>query len=129
MVQFQVLSGQMAGTRTVARRFPFYLGREATANLKLDDPGVWDRHARLEFKPALGFLLTALDEALLTVNSQPIRETLLRNGDCIGLGSVQLRFWLAEVRQRRLAPRELLVWSCVVLVTLGQMALLYWLLR
>jgi hypothetical protein len=42
---------------------------------------------------------------------------------------VQLRFWLAEVRQRRLGPRELLVWSCVVVVTLGQMAVLYWLLQ
>jgi hypothetical protein len=54
---------------------------------------------------------------------------VLRNGDRLGLGSVQLRFWLAETRQRGLRVREGLAWSCVVVVTLGQLALLYWLLR
>ena len=129
MVQLQVLSGKMAGTQTVARRFPFHVGREGAANLQLDDAGVWDRHARLDFRAAEGFRLTALGDALVTVNDQSVRETLLRNGDHINIGSVQLRFWLAETRQRGLKLREGLVWSCVLLVTLGQLALLYWLLR
>ena len=129
MIQFSVLSGKMAGTQTVARRFPFHIGREADANLRLEDAGVWDRHARLDFKAAEGFRLSALGDALVTVNGQSVRETLLRNGDRLGIGLVQLRFWLAETRQRGLRLREGLVWSCVLLVTLGQLALLYWLLR
>jgi hypothetical protein len=96
--------------------------------LRLEDAGVWDRHARIDFKKGEGISLTALGEALVTVNDQPARETLLRNGDRLAIGSVQLRFWLAETRQRGLGIRESLVWACVSGVTLGQLALLYWLL-
>jgi hypothetical protein len=129
MIQFNVLSGKMAGTQTVARRFPFHIGREAGVDLRLEDPGVWDRHARVDFKKAEGISLTALGEALVSVNDQSVRETVLRNGDRLAIGSVQLRFWLAETRQRGLGIREFVVWACVLFVTLGQLALLYWLLQ
>jgi hypothetical protein len=129
MIQLNVLSGNMAGLQTVARRFPFHIGRDAGADLRLEDAGVWDRHARIDFKPAEGLTLTVLGDALVTVNEQPVHEAVLRNGDRLGLGSVQLRFWLAETRQRGLRLRESLVWTCVLLVTLGQLALLYWLLQ
>lgn len=129
MVQLRVLSGKMAGDHKVARRFPFTIGRGEAADLRLEDSGIWDRHARLDFVAREGIRLTALDEALVTVNEQPVREAVLRNGDRLGLGSVQLRFWLAETRQRGLGLLETLAWGCVLAVTLSQVALLYWLLR
>ena len=129
MIQFNVLSGRMAGARTVARRFPFHLGRDSAADLQLDDPGVWDRHARVDFKAGEGFALVAVGDALITVNNQPVRETVLHNGDHVSLGSVRLSFWLAETRQRGLRFRESLVWACALGVTLVQVGLLYWLLR
>jgi len=125
MVQLQVLSGPLAGTSVVARQFPFCVGRAPDAALRLEAPGVWEQHARLEFHPGDGFRLAAVGDALVTVNDQPVRETVLRNGDRITLGSVQLRFALASVRQRSLSGREALVWGCVVLVTLVQVVLLY----
>lgn len=129
MIQFNVLSGKMAGTQTVARRFPFRVGREAGADLRLPDAGVWDQHFRLDFKPAEGLVLTAQGEALVTVNDQPVRETLLRNGDRLGVGSARLQFWLAETRQRGLRLREAFAWASIVFVTLAQLALLHLLLR
>jgi pSer/pThr/pTyr-binding forkhead associated (FHA) protein len=129
MVQVNVLSGKKAGNQTVARRFPFSIGRRANADLALDDAGVWDDHARLDLKRPDGFCLTALGEALVAVNDQPICSVLLRNGDRIGIGSVQLQFWLAGVRQRGLTVREALAWGSIIAVTLGQVGLLYWLLR
>ncbi len=129
MIQLRVLSGRMAGHQTVARRFPFVIGRENGAGLQISDAGVWDRHARLELKRPEGFWLSALGEALVSVNGQAVREAWLRNGDHIGIGSVQLQFWLAETRLRGLRFREWLVWSCVGIVTLGQLVLLGWLLR
>ena len=129
MVQFEILSGTLAGTHTVARRFPFQIGRAPGADLRLEDAGVWDQHARVDFKRAEGLTLTALGDALVSVNDQHVRKTSLRNGDRLAVGSVQMRFWLAETRQRGLGLRESIFWAGVVLVTLGQLALLYWLLQ
>ena len=129
MIQIKVSSGNMAGHQTVVRRFPFHIGRDPAADLRLDGAGVWDRHARLDFKPAQGFFLTALGDALIAVNGQVVHEAMLRNGDSLSVGSAELQFWLAETRQRSLRIREAVFWACVTGVTLGQVALLYWLLQ
>jgi hypothetical protein len=54
---------------------------------------------------------------------------VLRNGDTITTGSVKIQFWLAAARQGSLRLRENFVWALLGLVTLGQFALLYWLVR
>jgi hypothetical protein len=129
MIQLEVLSGKTAGNQTVARRFPFHVGRAAGAGLRLEDGGVWDQHFRLDFQPTEGFVLTAEGEALVTVNDQPAKQTILRNGDRLGIGSARLQFWLARTRQRGLKFREAFVWGCVVFITLLQGALLCLLLQ
>ena len=52
MVQLKVLSGQKAGTAWTARRFPVKIGRSASADLRSEEPGIWDQHLRLDFDPA-----------------------------------------------------------------------------
>jgi pSer/pThr/pTyr-binding forkhead associated (FHA) protein len=128
MVQFDVLSGRQAGARWAARRFPVRIGRALANDLRLDDPGVWDEHLELALRPAAGFVLTTRPNALATVNGQPAQSALLRNGDRIEFGSVKLRFWLGEARQRGLRSREWLVWTAIAVICLGQVALIYWLL-
>jgi hypothetical protein len=54
---------------------------------------------------------------------------VLRNGDLITLGSVQLQFWLGAARQSGLRASEFLVWMLVVAVTFAQFSLIYWLIR
>ena len=129
MIQLKVLCGSKAGDHLVVRRFPFRIGRAADADLRLTDSGVWDQHLRLDFRPADGLVFTAQGDALVTLNNQPVTKAVLRNGDFLGLGSARLQFWLAETRQRGLRLREFFVWSCIVFVTLAQVALLYALLR
>jgi len=129
MIQLNVLSGKKAGSHTVARRFPFHIGRAAGNELQLDDDGVWDRHLTLEFQRESGFTLVATPDALASVNSQPVWNAVLRNGDLITLGSAQLQFWLGTVRQGGLSISEFFVWTLLVLVTLGQFTLLYWLIQ
>ena len=129
MVQFNILSGQKAGTAWMARRFPVRIGRVATADLQLEESGVWDQHLQLDFNPADGFVLSAQPNALATVNGQPVQQTILRNGDVIQLGSLKLQFWLGEARQTGLRLRETLTWTTIAGIALGQIALVYWLLR
>ncbi len=128
MIQLSILSGKQAGTQTVARRFPFRIGRAPGNELQLEDDGIWDRHATLEFHSESGFKLITAAGALAAVNGGPVQNALLRNGDTITVGSVKIQFWLAAARQGRLAVRENFVWALLAGVTAGQMALIYWLL-
>jgi hypothetical protein len=129
MVQFRVLSGKQAGNLWVARRFPVQLGRAATADLKLEGPGVWERHAYLELHPAQGILLTSIDRAIIQINGQVLQNAVLHNGDTIDLGSVRLQFWLTETRQVGLGISESFTWTIIVGMCIVQISLLYWLLR
>lgn len=129
MVQLSVLSGKTAGDIKVIRRFPFLIGRSTGNDLTLDDPGIWDRHLTLGFQKKQGFILEAAPDALATVNGQPQTSTRLRNGDIITLGSAKIQFWLAPAPLRGLRLREMLVWALLLIVTVAQIALIYWLLR
>jgi pSer/pThr/pTyr-binding forkhead associated (FHA) protein len=129
MIQLSILSGKQAGTQTVARRFPFSIGRAAENELKLEDDGVWDRHLTLEFQPQSGFNLTTAANAIATVNGESVQNRILRNGDTIAAGSVKIQFWLAAARHGSLIARESFVWVLLASVTAGQMALIYWLLK
>ena len=129
MVQLKVLSGKKAGTAWVARRFPVRIGRSPAADLQLEESGVWDQHLRLDFDPTAGIVLSAQLDALATVNGQPVHRTVLRNGDVIDIGSLRMQFWLSETRQAGLRVREGLTWAGIAAVSLGQICLIYWLLR
>lgn len=129
MVQFRVLSGNKAGSSWGARRFPVRIGRAADADLRLEEAGVWDQHLEVAFVPKEGFVLHVAPNALATLNAEPVRQAVLRNGDRIALGSLQLQFWLGDTRQAGLRWREALTWAALAAVSLSQIALVYWVLR
>ncbi len=129
MVQLNILSGKMAGTSWSTRRFPVRIGRAPDDDLQIAESGVWDGHIQVELKKAEGFVLRSRPDAPASVNGEPAKETLLRNGDVIQIGSAKIQFWLSETRQRGLRVREWLTWMGITLICLGQVALIYWLLR
>jgi hypothetical protein len=129
MVQLKVLSGKQAGTAWTARRFPITIGRSPKADLQSDESGVWDQHLQLDFDPAAGLVLTTQPNALAAANGQSVQRAVLRNGDTIELGSLKLQFWLSETRQRGLRFREVLTWTTIAVISLGQVAIIYWLVR
>jgi pSer/pThr/pTyr-binding forkhead associated (FHA) protein len=128
VVQLQLLSGNRSGTIFRTSHFPIRAGREPGLDLSLDDPGVWQRHFLIDWKPE-GLVLEAEPEALLSVNDTPARRAVLRNGDIISLGALKIRFSLSPVRQSSLALREWLTWIALGALCLGQVALVYWLIR
>ncbi len=127
MIQLRILSGKKAGTSWVARRFPVRIGRSDAADLQLPEEGIRDQHLQLDWRPSRGFELSARPEALAAVNGHAVRQILLRNGDLIEIGSLKLQFWLSETRQRGFRVREWLLWLLLALVSLSQIALVYWL--
>lgn len=129
MIQLQILSGKQAGGDIVVRRFPFIVGRGADADLKLDDAGIWDRHAEIELRRKEGFFVAARGEASVGINGERAEARMLRNGDVLEMGSVQLRFWLAPGRQKTLRLREALTWTALITLFVAQIGLICWLLR
>jgi len=126
-VLFKIVSGKMAGAERVARRFPFYIGRAASADLQLPEEGVWDRHLEVSFDAAAGFILRAQPNALASLNGRSVNEAVLRNGDLIEIGALKMFFWLGETRQFNLSSREWLTWAGFILVLALQFYLIYWL--
>jgi pSer/pThr/pTyr-binding forkhead associated (FHA) protein len=129
MVQLKILSGKKAGSTYVARRFPVRIGRAPNAHLTLEESGVWDEHLVIHLNPGDGFNLQTQGQALASINAQSVQQAVLRNGDVIEFGSVKLQFWLDETRQVGLPVREAFTWTAIAIVFLGQLGLLYWLLR
>ena len=129
MIQLQILSGKQAGNNIVVRRFPFWAGRGAEAQLRIEEAGVWERHLTIDLQRGQGFLFLAQDAAMTLINGVRVESGILRNGDLIELGSVQLRFWLARSDQKSLRLREALTWTGLFVVFAGQIALICWLLR
>jgi pSer/pThr/pTyr-binding forkhead associated (FHA) protein len=124
MIQLRLLSGQMAGTTSVARHFPFSIGRSEGSDLTVAEPGVWDRHIAIQFESGDGFYAEAQGDALMTVNGASGKRVRLSNGDRIELGGAVVQFWLGETRQRGLRLPEWLVWAGCCLVTAIQVFLL-----
>ncbi|HVU07454.1 MAG TPA: FHA domain-containing protein [Verrucomicrobiae bacterium] len=129
MIQLNILSGKKADSQWIVRHFPFRIGRAEQNDLQLEDVGIWNQHLTLEFQKKTGFNLTTAPNALTSINGEPAQTRTLRNGDIITIGSIKIQFWLTAVAQRGLQLREMFVWLLIMLVTIGQFFLIYWLLR
>jgi hypothetical protein len=109
-IQLELLSSRQDPTLWTIERFPCVIGRGPSANLRLEEPGFWEEHLRLDVRASKGVELRVLGDALATVNSQPVSNRVLKNGDVIEVGASQLRFWLGPNRQRDYRLRETLTW-------------------
>jgi pSer/pThr/pTyr-binding forkhead associated (FHA) protein len=129
MVQFSILSGRQTGSVKEIHCFPCVIGRSASADLRLEESGVWDQHLVLTLDSSHRFILKAFPNALAAANGKGFHEITLRNGDLIEIGSVKLQFWLNETRQKSLRMRELVTWLAFGFLCAGQIGLIYRLLR
>jgi hypothetical protein len=89
---------------------PYVIGRAAEANLRVEAPGVWDRHLVLELDATEGLVAIPSPEALTTFEGQTIQRHRVRMGDVLGLGSVTIQFLLTPVVRRRTGLWEVAVW-------------------
>jgi hypothetical protein len=127
VVQLRILNGKKAGVDWTARRFPVRIGRAAACDLSLEEEGIWDFHLELSIDPCQGILLSVQPDAFAAVNGQPVQQVVLRSGDLIEIGALQVRFGLSATRHRGLRLREILTWLALGALCAGQIALIYWL--
>src|SRR4051794_17657508 len=129
MIQLHILSGKKAGAIVSVSKFPLKVGRASSCGFVLEDAGVWDQHFELTWPNPQSLLLQSNAKTVTVINGTKATESALREGDLIEAGAVKMRFGFAPVRQKSLITRELLTWIGLVLLSLGQVALIYQLLR
>ncbi len=127
MIQLKFLTGKKAGQNFEACLFPFRIGREADAALRVEEPGVWENHLTLDHGPANSIVLRFGSGVTGVVNGTTVSSAELKNGDEVDMGSVKLRLFLSPPRQRGLRLREFATWMLIALIGLGEVALVYWL--
>jgi hypothetical protein len=103
-------------------RFPFVIGRGTDVTLRVEAPGVWDRHLILDWKPE-GIIAMPGSGALATVNGHPFERHRIRSGDELTLGSVRVQFHLAPLQRRALVVWEAATWALIALVAVLQLVL------
>ena len=129
MVLLRVLSGISGGGATVARRFPFRVGRGAQAQWRLEAPGLWEDHFTIDSSAGEGFVLSANPATWTLVNGERAGRVVLKNGDRIECGGLTVQFWLSPAQQRGLRLRETLTWIALAGFTAGQGLLCWWLIQ
>lgn len=129
MIQLHILSGKKAGASISASKLPFQVGRAASSALALEDAGVWDQHFSISWPKRDELVLTANPKAVTLLNGEKVNEKALREGDLIEAGAVKMRFGFEAVKQKSLFIREMATWIALGLLCLGQVALIYQLLR
>ena len=63
------------------------------------------------------------------INGETVQERVLALGDILTLGSVEIRFGLSPARQKNMWLRETFTWLLLACLCLGQIALIYGLVR
>ena len=125
MLTLKILSGATAGREFSASRFPFSIGRESDADLSSQEAGVWDHHLVIELKPDASFQVLCNASTTVLVNGQATRDSVLRNGDHLTLGSLEIDCWLSPARPKSLIVAEFLTWLLVAAVVLSESLLLF----
>jgi adenylate cyclase len=77
-------------------RTPVIVGRAETCDLKLDDPSVSRRHARITDEGGLYFIQDLGSKNGTIVNGRPADRVELKTGDAIAIGKYRLRFVLDD---------------------------------
>lgn len=127
MLRLRIISPP--GGEHVVPRLPCVVGRAAPADVRLELPGIWNEHFRIEQNEAAGFTLAVVPPAALSLNGRSHQAGRLRNGDIIGAGGVEIEFGFTHPQPKNLALRESLVWLLLAAITLGEVGWLYVLLR
>ena len=118
MIQLTIRSENSADEMVSVRRFPFSVGRHASADLRSSASGIWDEHFQLDYRSSEGIVLVPGNGGKTSVDSHPIEgPTVLRNGAVISAGSLRIQLNIADPEIRSYRYREFLTWGTVA--TLG----------
>ncbi len=120
MLLLRVTDSRGAVTQHLAEAFPYQIGRSSQADLRLQEPGVFENHASIVPSEKARFVVQTEGESLLLRNGEPVRRVQLAPGDEFLIGSARILVSLAPAKQKRLAASEAAVWLLLAGVMASQ---------
>lgn len=126
MVELRILSGRRSSEVISLTALPFRIGRATGADLTLKEPGVWERHCRIEADEPLGFRIVAEGDAIVSFDGKPTHQRRLRNGESFECGSIRIRFLVTAADRRPGQLGAVLTWSLLAAVLVIELGLLWW---
>ena len=129
LAQFHIMTGLLKGHYFSVNTLPIRIGRSASCQIKMPDPGIWEWHVEVSVNQEHRFVMRCNPETTVMVNGGPINQgfQLLRNGDQIEIGAVNLQFWLGNVRKKTHRSAEKTLWVILGILVLSEFILLLWL--
>lgn len=121
MFRLTVLEGKRRGQHFDILSYPFVVGNNVEADLRIPDIGVWSNHVAIELEAGGEPYLKRLGEGMVSVNADPSTFSKLRNGDLIAVGAAVFRFSLSPVSLKNLGRIPVFVWFIVGTVVLLEM--------
>lgn len=118
-----VVKGKQQGHTVELTKYPFVIGKNKEAHLPLSDAGVWDDHLAIELKLGESPTLRRVGEGSISLNSESIESSTLRNGDIITIGAAQLRFSSAPAKRKSLIFQSSASWIAMVFVVILEILL------
>ena len=118
MFRLTVLEGKRRGQHFDIPSYPFVVGNNVEADLRMPDVGVWNNHVAIELEAGGEPHLKRLGEGVVSVNTDPATFSKLRNGDLIVVGAAVFRFSLSPAPLKNLGRILVVVWFVVGAVML-----------
>jgi hypothetical protein len=126
MLLLRVTQPELDTPECIVQKLPFIIGKSRSADFQVEAPGVWDKHLSIELDSSNAkFTVSALNDALLLLNGEPCKTSLLRSGDVLQLGACELRISLSPGVQYTLRLQEFAVWFLFILITAIQLAFIF----
>lgn len=120
-----VVKGKQQGRRTELARYPFVVGNNQEAHLRLSDAGVWVDHLAIELLPGKSPSIRRMGDGLVTVNSEAIDQAALHNGDLIAVGGALLKFSSLPVKRKSLIFHSSASWIALIIVVMIELILMF----
>lgn len=118
MFRLTVLEGKRRGQHFDISSYPFVIGNNVEADLRMSDLGVWSNHASIELKAGGEPHIRRLGDGVVSVNAEPLVFSKLRNGDLIAVGAAVFRFSSSPASLKNLGNLPVFVWFFIGAVVL-----------
>lgn len=118
MFRLTVLEGKRRGQHFDIPSYPFVIGNNVEADLRMPDLGVWSNHASIELKAGGEPRIRRLGDGVVSVNAEPSTFSKLRNGDLIAVGAAVFRFSSSPASLKNLGNLLVFVWFFIGAVVL-----------
>jgi len=117
----QFVAGSLKGSEVRIQNLPVSFGRDFDVDVRVEDDGVFGKHAQISLTSDLTLQLEAKPPAFALIEGARTHLGIIRTGDRIGIGASAFRLALDSPNQASVPIRETLLWFGILALLTAQM--------